>query len=96
MDTLKLQIKRTNLFSPQEKIDLIIGIDTFTDEQRIHLASVINEFDTKQNQLTSSFKKDTLLDLDRLEIGLKGHEADDIQKTIHNMRSGLTTAFPDV
>lgn len=95
MDSLKEKIKKTELFTPLEKVDLLAGFDLFTLEQRKNLERVIDEFDRKHQTLVSSFKKDTLGDLDRLTKTASSASNDSLYKAAQVMRRGLKEVFPN-
>ena len=87
MTNLHQKIKSTSLFSPDEKVDIIITLEQMTDEKKSQLEAVIDEYDAKHKSLVNNFTEETKKDLTNLEEKTNGDK--DIQKAVDLMKKGL-------
>lgn len=88
MTSLQKKIRNTTLFSAEEKVDLLIGLDHMTNDQKNQLEISIDEYQTKHLTLTQQFKNDTEQHLDTL-IGKTGADDKEILKAAKLMKDGL-------
>ena len=88
MTPLQNKIRTTTLFSAEEKVDLLIGLDHMTDDQKKQLEDSIDEYQTKHLALTQQFKNDTEQHLDTL-VSQTGTDDDEILKAAKLMKDSL-------
>lgn len=91
--TLKLSISKTALFSPNEKVDLLVIVDTMTDTQKKGLSDIITEYDKKHHQLGQQFKKTTLEELKTLTS--QSGDSPSIGQAGDLMKKGLDALYPE-
>jgi hypothetical protein len=87
MTPLQTKIRATTLFSPTEKVDIILALEQMTDEKKSQLEAVIDEYDAKHKTLVTEFVDESKKDLTMLEEKAKDDE--DIQKAANLMKQGL-------
>lgn len=91
MDPLKQKIKETQLFTPQEKIDILASIDTIGDEDQKKLTAIIDEYDAKHKTITQTFKTNVLGELDGIVKDAKPEDKDRIAASAEKIKSGLAS-----
>lgn len=91
--TLKQLIGQTALFSPNEKVDLLVLIDSMTDTQKKGLTDVIKVYNKKHNQLGQQFKKSTLDEFHSLSS--QSGDSPSIRQAGDLMKKGLDALYPD-
>lgn len=94
MDPLKQKIKDTQLFTPQEKIDILASFDTIGDEDQKKLAVIIDEYDAKHKKITQTFKTNVVEELDGIVREANPDDKNRIQQSAEKIKSGLTMVIP--
>lgn len=94
MDPLKQKIKDTQLFTPQEKIDILASFDTIGDEDKKKLVVIIDEYDAKHKKITGTFKAGIVEELDGIVRDANPDDKDRIQQSAEKIKSGLTIVIP--
>ena len=89
MNTLKLKIKNTALFTPEEKIEVLAGIDTFTESDKTQLADIVDEYDRKFAVILSTFKRNMIAELDTIEKNTPKTGASRMREAVDKIKSGL-------
>lgn len=88
MNSLQKKIRNTTLFSAEEKVDLLIGLDHMTNDQKNQLEISIDEYQTKHLALTQQFKNDTQQHLNTL-VTQTNTDDEEILKAAKLMKDGL-------
>lgn len=94
MDPLKQKIKATNLFTPQEKIDILAEFDTISDEDKKNLETIIDEYDATYAKATQTMKAGVVEELDGIVKDAKPEDKDRIAASAEKIKSGLTAIIP--
>ena len=91
--SLKQKIKDTYLLDPSEKIDLLIQIDSMSNEQRAEVEKTIDDYDAQARNIMGTFKKDILKSISDFEK--KSSNRQNIIQATKKIRQGLNVIVPD-
>ena len=69
---LKEKIKNTNLFTNLQKINILVDLDKFSDEDKSQLESVINDYDESLASLQRQYKSELIENLETINNQLGG------------------------
>lgn len=94
MNQLKQKIQATALFTPQEKIDILVAVETFSDADKTKLEAIIDEYDAKYKTITQTFKTNMLGELDGIVKDAKPEDKDRITASAEKIKSGLNAVIP--
>ena len=94
MDPLKQKIKDTQLFTPQEKIDILASFDTISSDDKTKLEAIIDEYDAKYTKATQTMKAGLMEELDGIVKDTKPEDKDRITESAEKIKSGLNTVIP--
>lgn len=89
MDPLKQKIKDTQLFAPQEKIDILASFDTIGEEDQKKLLVIIDEYDAKHKKITGTFKAGMVEELDGIVRDAKPEDKDRMNAAADKIKKGL-------
>lgn len=96
MNQLKQKIQATALFTPQEKIDILVSVDTFSDDDKTKLEAIIDEYDAKYTTITQTFKTNMLGELDGIVKDAKPEDKNRMNAAADKIKTGLDIVIPDV
>jgi hypothetical protein len=91
MDPLKQKIRDTKLFTPQEKVEILASYDAIAEEDRVQLASIIDEYDAKHRIATGTFAQNMNEELDAIVSDAAPQEKLLVADAAGKIRSGLGT-----
>lgn len=89
MSDLKQKIKNTALFIPEEKVDILAAIDTFSDNDILELESIIDEYDGTYKGMLSTFRKSMFEELDSIQAKTSKDKLSQMKQAIDKIKSGL-------
>lgn len=89
MSNLKQKIKRTALFTSDEKVEILAAIDTFSDSDITELESIIDEYDGKYKEILSTFRKNMFEELDSIQAKTPKNTVMQMEQAIDQIKSGL-------
>lgn len=95
MNDLKQKIKNTALFAPDEKIDILAAIDTFSQSDITELESIVDEYDAKYHDIMHTFKANMMGELDSMLAKAKPGSKPKLSEAVEKIRSGFTAIIPD-
>lgn len=91
MNNLKQKIKQTVLFTPDEKVDILVAYDTFLDLDVKELESIIDEYDEKYTQILATFRRNMIQELDTIQGKIPSKKLELMKKAVDTIKSGLIT-----
>lgn len=94
MDLLKLKIKDTQLFTPQEKIDILASFDTIGEDDKTKLEAIIDEYDAKYVRTTQTMKAGLTEELNGIARNASTHDKNRIMNSVEKIKSGMNTVIP--
>lgn len=89
MNGLKQKIKYTALFTPEEKIEILVAIDTFSQSDTKQLTDIVDEYDRKFAIILSIFKQNMNTKLDEIEQSTSPDNAAQMRDAVSKIKSGL-------
>ncbi len=89
MSNLKQKIKNTALFLPEEKVDILVAIDTFSENDILELESIIDEYDGTYKGILSTFRKSMFEELDSIQAKTSKAKLSQMKQAIDKVKSGL-------
>jgi hypothetical protein len=89
MQDLKQKIQHTALFTPEEKVEILANIDTFSPSDIQGLTSIVDEYDAKHAQIVTTFKENMLSELDAIGKNASPDRAQKMQAAVEQIRSGI-------
>lgn len=95
MDPLKQKIKDTQLFTPQEKIDILASFDTIGDEDKKKLVVIIDEYDAKHKKITGTFKAGMVEELDGMVRDARPEDQDRVVGSVGKIKAGMDVVIPN-
>ena len=95
MNNLKQKIKNTALFAPDEKIDILVAIDTFSASDITELESIVDEYDAKYRDIMQTFKTNMVSELDMMVTKAKPESKVRISEAVDKMKKGFTAVIPN-
>lgn len=90
MTILKGKIKRTALFTQEEKVEILAAIDTFSKHDVDELESIIDEYDRKYKKIVTTFRQNMFDELDRIQKQTSPENLEHMKKAIEKIKSGLS------
>lgn len=91
MEQLKHKIQNTNLFSDEDKIAILVAIDTYEESDRTKLEAIIDEFDAAQKTAVSEYKKSVDMVLNSVVEKAKPLDKKRFQSAAGSIRQGVDT-----
>ena len=84
MVDLKQKIKNTALFTSDEKVEILVALDTFSESDTAQLEDIVDEYDRKFVQITHTFKQNMMSELDAIE-----KKSANMHDAVEKIKSGL-------
>lgn len=94
MDSLKQKVKATLLFTPQEKIDILVSFDTITTDDKTKLETIIDEYDAKYAKAIRTMKAGVTEELTGIVNDANQGDKDRITASAEKIKSGLASVIP--
>ena len=95
MNVLAQKVKNTALFTPDEKVEILAAIDTFSDSDKAQLTDIVEEYDRKFDNITATFKQNMINHLDDMEKKMPQGNMEKFREAIKKIKSGLDMAMPN-
>lgn len=94
--TLKQKVNRTALFSADEKVTILTGIDTYPEMDVAALERIIDEYDAKHLAVLSTFRQNMNAELDEMERTAKPEDQEQVRQAVGQIKQGLSavTTYP--
>lgn len=89
MTDLNHKIKNTALFTPEEKIEILTAIDTFSQSDKTQLGDIIDEYDHKFAGILSNFKQNMISQLSEIEKKTSKANLSRMREAVEKIKSGL-------
>ncbi len=90
MNDLKYKIKNTSLFTPEEKVEILTALDTFSEHDVKELESIIDEYDGKYKNILQTFRQNMFEELESIEKKTPPEKLAQMKQAIEKIKSGLT------
>lgn len=90
MKTLKQKIRDTQLFVPEEKVEILAAIDTFSEHDIQELESIVDEYDAKYKGILSTFRQNMFEELERIQKQTSPEKLAQMKHATEKIKSGLT------
>lgn len=91
MQTLKQKIKQTSLLSDEDKIAILVAVDTYLESETKTLENIIDEFDRTYAQSVVDYKKAVYGVLDGIAANRKPDDAPRMQAATAQIKQGVDT-----
>lgn len=89
MVNLKQKIKKTTLFAPDEKVDILTSIDTFSQHDLTELESILDEYDDKCKEILVTFRQNMVQELDNIQKNSPNGGKAQMKEAVKKIKSGL-------
>ena len=93
MQALKHKIQHTTLFSDEDKVAILIAVDTYSADDIKALEGIIDEFDTKHQDAVSEYKKSVYGVLDTIVAKASPTDKKRFQNASSDVRTGVEALF---
>jgi hypothetical protein len=90
MNTLKQKIKNTLLFSAEEKIDVLIDLDTYEPDVCQQIEAIIDKYDTQVGIIRNDLKTNINNRLTNLELSLPTDQQQELHTAFDQLRQGFS------
>lgn len=94
MNALAQKVKNTALFTPDEKVEILAAIDTFSDSDKNELSDIVDEYDREFSNITANFKQNMVNHLDQMQTNSPQGSTEKFREAVEKIKSGLDLAIP--
>ena len=89
MNDLKQKVKNTALFTPDEKIEILASIDTFSDSDKAQLGDIVDEYDREYVKIMANFRQSMVSELDSIVKKTPPADLARMHEAVAKIKSGL-------
>ncbi len=93
MQSLKQKIKKTTLFSDEDKIAILVAVDGYSASDVKALEKIVDEFDQAHTRAVTDYKKAVYGVLEDIVVKQKSEDAPRMQGATDQIKQGIRSIF---
>ncbi len=96
MKTVQQKIRDTVLFIPEEKVEILVAFESFSQLDREQLEDIIDEYDKEYQNITKKFKDAMFQELEKIQNNSSSEDKSRLEAAVDQIKLGLQTILPDI